>query len=119
MTSPTTSGTRPTDENAPDLPAVPVRRKLLGQTVDYHGTVITVSAVSVQQAYAVAYKNVWIDPDDTHPVGIVSIHRNLTGTTLWCGCSGHHIIDGQVRHGAGVRALREAINAHHCEDTDR
>lgn len=89
------------------------------QTVNYHGTEITVSAISIQQAYAVAYKDSWINPSDTHPVGIVSIYRRTTGTTLWCGCRGHHVIDGQVRHGAGIRALREAINAHHCEDTDR
>jgi hypothetical protein len=32
------------------------------QTVDYHGTELTVAATSVRQAYAVAHKNVWINP---------------------------------------------------------
>jgi hypothetical protein len=68
----------------------------------------------VRQAYAVAHKDVWIDPEVDHPVGIVSVCRRGTGTTLWCGCSGHHVTGGQVRHGAGIRALRKAIEAHHC-----
>lgn len=82
------------------------------QTVDYHGTVYTVSATSIQQAYAVAYKDVWINPRDERPVGIVSIYRRDTGPTLWCGCSGHRLSGGQPERGVGIRALRAAIKAH-------
>ncbi len=84
------------------------------KTVDYYGTVYTVSATSVRQAYAVAHKGVWIDPTVEHPVGIVSVYRRDKGTTLWCGCSGHQLTGGQVNHGAGIRALRAAISAHRC-----
>lgn len=31
--------------------------------VDYHGIAMSVAATSVSQAYAVAHKNVWIDPE--------------------------------------------------------
>lgn len=86
------------------------------QTVDYHGTAYLVAATSVRQAYAVAHKDIWIDPNDDHPVGIVAIYRRDTGPTLWCGCSGHRVEGGQPAHGAGVRALRAAIESHngHC-----
>ena len=85
------------------------------QTVDYHGTAYSVAATSVRQAYAVAHKDVWIDPTDAHPVGIVGVYRRDTGTTLWCGCCGHHVTGGQPDRGAGMRALRAAaIDAHHC-----
>ena len=84
------------------------------QTVDYQGTEYTVAATSVRQAYAVAHKDVWIEPTDAHPVGIVCVYRRDRGPTLWCGCSGHHIRGGQPDHGAGVRALRAVIADHHC-----
>ncbi|MCU1697354.1 MAG: hypothetical protein JWR34_3417 [Mycobacterium sp.] len=84
------------------------------RSVDYSGTKFTVAATTVRQAYAVAHKKTWINPTDSHPVGIVSIYRRGTGTTLWCGCSGHDVTGGQVRHGAGITALRKAINAHPC-----
>ncbi|MBO0680342.1 hypothetical protein JRC04_22990 [Mycolicibacterium sp. S2-37] len=83
------------------------------KTADYRGAVFVVAATSVRQAYAVAHKAVWINPDHTHPVGIISILG--TGTTLWCGCSGHHISGGSVRHGDGIRAIRTAIAAHQCD----
>jgi hypothetical protein len=83
------------------------------QTVDYHGTELCVAATNVRQAYAVAHKDIWINPDHPRPVGIVSIYSRDTGTTLWCGCAGHHV-HGGVRHGDGIRALRAAINAHDC-----
>ena len=86
------------------------------QTIDYHGTQMMVAATSIRQAYAVAYKNIWIDPEHKYPVGIVSVYRRGTGTTLWCGCCGHSVTGGRVKHGAGIRALREAIDAHHCDD---
>ena len=82
------------------------------KTIDYHGTEYTVAATSIRQAYAVAYKDVWIDPTDKYPVGIIAIYRRTTGTTLWCGCSGHHVEGDQPDYGDGVRALRAAINAH-------
>lgn len=84
------------------------------KTVDYQGTTLTVAATSVRQAYALAYKYIWIVPADHHPVGIVSIERGTTGTTLWCGCSGHNVTGGYVPHGAGITALRKAIEAHQC-----
>ena len=86
------------------------------QTVDYHGSALMVAATSVRQAYAVAYKDVWIDPQHKYPVGIVSRYDRRTGYTLWCGCSGHSVTGGDVAHGAGIRALRAAIYAHHCDD---
>jgi len=86
------------------------------QTVDYHGTALMVAATSVRQAYAVAHKRVWINPEHEHPVGIVSKYHRDTGYTLWCGCSGHSVTGGDVGHGAGIRALRAAIDAHHCDD---
>lgn len=79
---------------------------------DYEGTAFSVAATSVRQAYAVAHKNIWINPHDSHPVGIVSIYRVPTGFTLWCGCSGHDLTGGHVRHSAGVAAVRSAIKAH-------
>ena len=85
------------------------------KTIDYHGTELSVAATSVRQAYALAHKGIWIDPEHTHPVGIVSIYRRATGFTLWCGCSGHDVTGGQPRHGAGIRALRAEIDAHHCD----
>jgi hypothetical protein len=84
------------------------------KTNDYDGTTFTVSATSIRQAFAVAYKRAWIDPASGHPVGVVSIYRRSTGTTLWCGCSGHDVTGGHVLPGAGVRALRTAIDAHDC-----
>jgi hypothetical protein len=86
------------------------------QTIDYHGTALMVAATSVRQAYAVAHKRIWIDPEHTYPVGIVSTYRRATGFTLWCGCTGHSVTGGAVEHGAGIRALRAAIDAHHCDD---
>lgn len=86
------------------------------QTIDYHGTLLRVAATSIRQAYAVAHKNVWINPADQRPVGIVSEYDRAAGTTLWCGCSGHSVTGGRVEHGAGIRALRAAIDAHHCDD---
>jgi hypothetical protein len=92
------------------------------KTIDYHGTLLKVAATSVRQAYAVAYKDVWINPADDHPVGIVLIHRRNSPPSLWCGCSGHGVTGGHVNHGDGIRALRAAIAAHQCgttEDTAR
>jgi hypothetical protein len=86
------------------------------KTVDYHGTKMSVAATSVRQAYAVAHKGAWIDPGHNYPIGIVSVYDRDRGTTLWCGCSGHRVMGGQVRHGAGIRALRAAIDAHHCDE---
>jgi hypothetical protein len=83
------------------------------KTADYHGVELLVAAVSVRQAYAVAHRDVWINPARDHPVGIVSVYRQDIGPTLWCGCTGHHVHVG-VRHGDGIRALRAAINAHRC-----
>ena len=77
------------------------------------------AATSVRQAYAVAHKGIWIDPEHTYPVGIVSVYRRSTGFTLWCGCTGHSVTGGGVDHGAGIRALRAAIDAHHCDDQAR
>jgi hypothetical protein len=73
------------------------------KTIDYHGTKITV-----------AHQDTWINPVDHRPVGIVSIYRRNTGTTLWCDCSGHKFTGGYVHHGADITALRKAIEAHHC-----
>jgi hypothetical protein len=86
------------------------------KTVDHHGTAYLVAATSVRQAYAVAHKRVWINPQDTHPVGIVLIYTRDKGPTLWCGCSGHSVTGGQPGHGAGICALRAAIESHngHC-----
>ena len=85
------------------------------KTVDYQGTALSVAATSVRQAYALAHRGIWIDPEHTHPTGIVAIYRRATGFTLWCGCSGHDVTGGQPRHGAGIRALRAEIDAHHCD----
>jgi hypothetical protein len=86
------------------------------QPIDYGGTVIIVSAVTVRQAYALGFKSVWIDPRDDYPIGIIAIHRKLTAT-LWCGCKGHGLSGGQVRRGAGIQAVPAAIGAHRqvCE----
>ena len=86
------------------------------KTEDYHGTTLMVAATSVRQAYAVAYKDIWIDPEHKYPVGIVSRYSRSAGYTLWCGCKGHSVTGGDVQHGDGIRALRAAINAHHCDD---
>ena len=67
------------------------------KTIDYHGTELSVAATSVRQAYALAHQDIWIDPEHTHPTGIVSIYRRATGFTLWCGCSGHDVTGGQPR----------------------
>jgi hypothetical protein len=83
-------------------------------TIDSCGTEFKVAATSIQQAYAVAHKSVWINPTHEHPVGIVAIYRRGAGTTLWCGCTGHHVTGGQPNRGAGIRALRAAIDAHYC-----
>lgn len=82
--------------------------------VDYDGVEFKVCATSVRQAYAVAHHVVWIKPADDRPVGIVSIYRRQRGVTLWCGCTGHRVTGGVVRHGAGISALRQAIKAHRC-----
>lgn len=92
----------------------PRRGSFSVKTDDYDGTMLTVAATSVRQAYAMAHHDNWISADDVHPVGIVSIDRRHTGTTLWCGCSGHGVTGGSVRHGAGITALRKAIEAHRC-----
>ena len=42
------------------------------QTADYRGDAMMVAATSVRQAYALAHKDVWINPEHEHPVGIVS-----------------------------------------------
>ena len=89
------------------------------KTEDYHGTALSVAATSLRQAYAVAYKDIWINPEHRHPVGIVSVYRRSTGFTLWCGCTGHSVTGGGVEHGAGIRALRAAIDDHHCDDQAR
>ncbi|OBG87867.1 hypothetical protein H8Z59_20335 [Mycolicibacterium fortuitum] len=92
----------------------PHRGGFSAKTVHYQGTKFTVAATSVRQAYALAYQRAWIHAHDRQPVGIVSICRVGTGTTLWCGCSGHSVTGGQVRHGAGITAIRKAIEGHHC-----
>jgi hypothetical protein len=84
------------------------------QTTDDHGTEVRVSAVNVRQAYALAHRQVWINPDHPRPVGIVSVYDRGVGTTLWCGCTGHPD-GGRVRHGDGIRALQAAISTHHCD----
>lgn len=84
------------------------------KTADYNGTTFTVAAISVRQAYALAHRRAQINPNDERPVGVLSIYRVGTGTTLWCGCSGHNVTGGQVRHGAGITAIRKAIQAHGC-----
>lgn len=84
------------------------------KTDDYGGTRYTVAATSIRQAYAVAHQRAWIHAHDKQPVGIIAIYRRTTGTTLWCGCSGHNVSGGQVRHGAGITAIRKAIQAHGC-----
>jgi hypothetical protein len=84
------------------------------QSIDYPGTKLTIAATSIRQAYAVAHKDKWINPTDSHPVGIISIYRRGDGTTLWCGCSGHNVTGGRVKHGAGITALRTAISDHQC-----
>jgi hypothetical protein len=89
------------------------------KAVDYRGIKLTVAATSVRQVYALAYRDTWISPMDQRPVGIVAICRRTTGTTLWCGCPGHDVTGGHVRHGAGVTALRGAINAHDCPRQER
>ena len=68
------------------------------KTEDYHGTALSVAATSLRQAYAVAYKDIWINPEHRHPVGIVSVYRRSTGFTLWCGCTGHSVTGGGVEH---------------------
>lgn len=83
-------------------------------TADYSGVIVKVAATSIKQAYALAYKGVWITPTDSHPVGIVSIYRDTDGIELWCGCRGHDVFSGPPRHGAGVRRIRNAIDTHTC-----
>ena len=94
----------------------PHRDSFSTRTADYEDAELTVAAVSVRQAYAVAHKRVWIDPDDNRPVGVVCTYDTRTGVTLWCGCSGHHVTGGQPPHGSGIRALRAAVDAHRCDD---
>lgn len=90
----------------------PHRGSFSTKTVNYNGTTYAVAATSIRQAFAVAHAESWIDPHDSHPVGIVSIYSVPTGYTLWCGCRGHHLTGGYVRHAAGVTALRAAIKSH-------
>jgi hypothetical protein len=90
------------------------------QTAEYGGSVYKVAATSIRQAYALAHKRLWINPRDEHPVGIVSIYTRGMGIRLWCGCSGHNVTGGRVKHGDGIRALRAAISAHDdCEQLPR
>lgn len=90
----------------------PRRGSFSTKTIDYNGTAHLVAATSIRQAFAVAHQGTWINPHDTHPVGIVSVYSAQSGNTLWCGCRGHDLTVGHVRHGAGVTALRAATKSH-------
>ena len=94
----------------------PYRGSFSVKTEDYRGVVYTVAATNVRQAYAVAHNKVRIDPEESDPVGIISICDGGTGTTLWCGCAGHEVIGGTPAYAAGIRAIRIAIDTHneHC-----
>jgi hypothetical protein len=92
----------------------PRRGSFSTKTVNFNGTTFTVAAISIEQAFAVAHQHVWINPNDSHPVGVVSVCRIPSGLTLWCGCVGNYLTGGRVRRGMGVTALRAAIRAHHA-----
>ncbi len=98
----------------------PCSGRFSNKVIDYNGTAYLVAANSVRQAYAVAdHPCEWINPEARHLVGVVSIYRREKGFRLWCGCSGHDIIGGQVDHGAGIRALRAAIELHNSACPNR
>lgn len=93
----------------------PVLGRLTPNTADYTGTVYAVSATSLRQAMALAYKGAWINPDDDYPLGIISEYVRERGYRLWCGCRGHWCaVD--PGHGSGIRAIRAAIASHHCRE---
>ena len=83
---------------------------------DYRGASVFVAAVSLRQAYALAYKDAWIDPAHQYPVGVVAAYRRSAGCTLWCGCTGHHLVGRRVEHGDRIGALRDAIDTHGCAE---
>ncbi|MCF6391040.1 hypothetical protein L2K20_29120 [Mycobacterium sp. MBM] len=97
----------------------PLRHTFSVKISDYSGTTYSVAAASIKQAFAVAHGDTWIDPNATHPVGVVAIYKVPTGLTLWCGCSGHDLTGGRVRHGVGVTALRAAIKFHDASCPNR
>ena len=86
-------------------------------TVDYHGTSYAVAASNNRQAHVLANRDVWVRSAD-EPQGIVEIYRRDLGAPgdhqLWCGC---RIYGGlNLRHLAGVRAIRAAMREHLAEE---
>jgi hypothetical protein len=83
------------------------------QSVDYHGTIYLIAAISIKQAYYFAGNRVWADDADD-PAGIVEIYtrngRPEGWWSLWDGCHIHHGIG--IRHGAGKRAISTAMHTH-------
>lgn len=86
-------------------------------TVDYRGTSYAIAAASSRQAHVLANQDVWAKSAD-QPQGIVEIYRRDLGAPgdhqLWCGC---RIFGGlNLRHLAGVRAIRGAMKEHLAEE---
>lgn len=82
-------------------------------TVDYHGVSYSVAAANNKQAHYLAGQEIWAT-DANSPQGIVEIYRRGSGEPgdhrLWCGCQ---IFGGLgLQHGAGVRAIRNAMKDH-------
>lgn len=92
----------------------PHRGSFSVMTIHCHQRYLVVAATSVRQAYALAHKGIWIDPDADAPVGIMLTYTAEEGTTLWCGCRGHNVGVGLPldHHGGGVTAVRAAVTAH-------
>ena len=85
------------------------------KTIDYHGTELSVAATSVRQAYALAYKGIWIDPEHTYPTGIVCIYDgHRLHLVVWLLVVMTSPVDSQVT-APGYAALRAEIDAHHCD----
>lgn len=83
------------------------------QSVLYVGIYYTVAATSIRQAYAMAYGEIWADPNDDYPVGLLLRYRRDFGQTLGCGCRGHNRM-ADPKHGAGIQAIRQALRNHNC-----
>jgi hypothetical protein len=91
--------------------------ELSARTVDYHGWMCSVAAVSIKQAYYFAGNRVWAtDPED--PLGIVEIYNRGAGAP-----GDHQMFDGcriygglGLEHGAGKSVIGRAMRAHQRED---
>lgn len=88
----------------------PANGGLSVKTVDYHGLIIAVAAVSVKQAYYFASNNVWADKPE-EPLGIIWTYdkwKNGPDHTFWNGTTGYGLTgygETSPQHGEGKKAI--------------